>query len=111
MACPPATRPSVVSTEVACQILPLEEKPRRAPMRARDRLFGRLEVHQEPALLRRVQDVAEPHGGVACKRRGSLLQRPGTTIVGEGGQRLLDGSGRPARRHLYRNGCDAKAAG
>src|SRR5207245_1040839 len=91
---------SVVSSEVAGQLLPLDQKPRRAPVGTSDRLFGGLEVDQQAALLGHIEHVPELHRGMACDRRGSLLDGPVAAMLGERRQRFLDRRRRATRRKL-----------
>src|SRR5207247_3238060 len=95
---------SVVSPEVAGQLLPLDQKAGGTAVRTRDRFLSRLEVGQQPALLGDVEYVAEPHRRMARERGGGPLDRTIAAILGERGERLLDGGGRAPGRPLGRRG-------
>src|SRR5438270_6201819 len=72
--------PSIVAAEVALQILPIEDQAGRTSVRAGDGVLGLLQLLEEPALLGRVQPVAEADGRVAGEGRRRLLEqvlRPG----------------------------------
>jgi hypothetical protein len=71
-------------------------------VRARDRLFGGLEIGQQPPLLNGVEDIAKPHGGVAGESRGRLLQRAIAPVFGQRRQRFLNRGCGPAGWHLDR---------
>src|SRR6266851_3098164 len=101
---------SVVAPEVAGQLLPLDEKPRRPAVRAGDRFFGAFEVGQEAALLGHVEHVAEADGRMACQRGRRFVDPFVAAVLRQRRERLLDRRRRPARRELDRYSGDAQAA-
>src|SRR2546426_964115 len=74
---------SVISAEVPCQLLPLDQEPSRTAVRAGDRFLRRLEICQQPALLGDIKRVAESHRGMARERRGRLLDCTIAPVLGE----------------------------
>src|SRR4029077_18725994 len=66
---------SVVSSEVARQLLPLDDQARRSPVWAGDGFLGGLEVGEQPSLLGRIQYVAKANRGMARKRGGRFVHR------------------------------------
>src|SRR5579864_9068815 len=101
---------SVISSEVPRQLLPLDEQARGAPVGTGDRLFGRLEVGEQAALLGDVEDVAELHRRVAGEGCGGSRDRPVAAVLGQRGQRLLDRGGCTTGGQLDRDRDDAQAA-
>src|SRR5438067_2513238 len=85
---------SVISAEVPCQLLPLDQEPSRTAVRAGDRFLRRLEISQQPALLGDIKCVTESHRGMARERRGRLLDCTIAPVLGERRQDFLDGARR-----------------
>src|SRR3989442_1410385 len=101
---------SVISAEVPCQLLPLDQEPSRTAVRAGDRFLRRLEICQQPALLGDIKRVAESHRGMARERRGRLLDCTIAPVLGEGRQGFLDGGCGPSKWQLGRDGGDAQGS-
>src|ERR1700681_3753313 len=101
---------SVVSSEVADQVLPLDEQAGRPPVRAGDGFVGRLQVDEQPSLLRDVEHVTESDRRMAGQRCRRLLHCAIAPVLAQSRERLLYRGRGPAGRHLHRYGGDAKAA-
>jgi hypothetical protein len=79
-------------------------------MRARNRLFSRLEVDEESSLLGQIQRVAKTNRRVASERCRRLLQPAFAAIVRQGRERLLNCGGSAPGRHFHWDCSDPKAA-
>src|SRR2546430_14398650 len=94
---------SVISAEVPCQLLPLDQEPSRTAVRAGDRFLRLLEICQQPALLGDIECVTESHRGMARERRGRLLDCTIAPVLGERRQGFLDGGCGASRWQLGRS--------